>query len=90
LPSVEAAQDQVIVPGVVLAVTAGLGVDGAPVGVTGDDQAEYEPVPTALVAATRNSYDVPSVSPVTVYGVSLAEEVAMEATEYGEGEYSTT
>jgi hypothetical protein len=47
-----------------------VGAPGAPAtGVTAADAAESGPVPTALIAATRNVYAVPFVNPVTVYEV---------------------
>ena len=48
-------------------VTARLvGAAGAERGATDAELTEYEPVPTELTAATRNTYEVPFVRPVTV------------------------
>ena len=43
-----------------------VGADGIRIGVTDDEADEYEPAPAAFTAATRNTYAVPLVSPVTV------------------------
>ena len=43
-----------------------VGAPGGAAGVTADDAVETVPVPAALVALTRNVYDVPFVKPVTV------------------------
>lgn len=40
-------------------------------GVTEFDAEEYEPVPTELLAATRNTYAVPFDNPVTVVDVEV-------------------
>ncbi len=40
-------------------------------GVTAAEGVESAPVPTALIAATRNVYAVPFVSPVTLYIVAV-------------------
>ena len=42
------------------------GAEAGADGVTGADSAEKSPVPAAFRAATRNTYAVPFVSPVTV------------------------
>ena len=43
-----------------------VGAPGAAIGVTTALAEVHVPVPAALTAATRNTYDVPFVSPVTV------------------------
>ena len=43
-------------------------------GVTEVDAMEYAPVPALFTAATRNTYDVPLVSPVTVADVDVETE----------------
>jgi hypothetical protein len=43
-----------------------VGAPGVVAGVTETDAEEAVPVPLALVAATRKTYDVPFVKPVTV------------------------
>ena len=48
-----------------------VGVPGTVTGVVDDEFDEYEPVPLALVAATRNRYAVPLVKPVTVTDVAV-------------------
>ena len=54
-----------------------VGADGAERGVTDAELIEYEPVPTELTAATRNTYGVPFVSPVTV-AVALDETPSLK------------
>jgi len=54
-----------------------VGADGAERGVTDAELIEYEPVPTELTAATRNTYGVPFVSPVTV-AVALEETPSLK------------
>ena len=46
-----------------------VGAVGTPNGLTALELDVYEPVPLELIAATRNTYDVPLVNPVTVYDV---------------------
>jgi hypothetical protein len=43
-----------------------VGAFGSVKGVTEDEFVEYDPVPTAFLAATLNTYAVPFVNPVTV------------------------
>ena len=43
-----------------------VGAPGVVMAVADDDQDEYDPVPTALVAATRNWYWRPTTRPVRV------------------------
>jgi hypothetical protein len=47
------------------------GVPGTVAGVTAADAGEYMPVPAELIAATRKTYDVPLVRPVTVCVVAV-------------------
>ena len=49
-----------------------VGADGAERGAIDAEFTEYEPVPTELTAATRNTYCVPFARPVTV--VDTADE----------------
>ena len=46
-----------------------VGASGTVRGVEADDDDEYVPVPTVFTAATRKTYCVPFVRPVTVYDV---------------------
>jgi hypothetical protein len=48
-----------------------VGAFGSVKGVIEDVFVEYEPVPTAFLAATLNTYGVPFVSPVTVTEVAI-------------------
>ena len=48
-----------------------VGRPGVVAGVTLADAVEYEPVPRLFEAATRNTYAVPFVSPVTVADVDV-------------------
>ncbi len=51
-----------------------VGVPGVVNGITDDDAMEYAPVPALFIAATRNTCDVPLVSPVTVAEVDVETE----------------
>ena len=70
-PSVGALQvtTAVVLPGAADTLVGAVGAVAA-AGTTGSDGAEAGPVPTALVADTRNVYAVPFVSPVTVTPVT--------------------
>ena len=50
-----------------------VGVPGVVAGVTLAEEAENEPVPTALIAATVNVYVSPLTSPVTLQVVAVLE-----------------
>jgi hypothetical protein len=49
--------------------TSELGMSGKVYGVADEVLELHAPVPTAFVAATRNTYAVPGVRPVTAYDV---------------------
>ena len=51
-----------------------VGVPGVVYGVTAEEAVEYVPVPALLIAATRNTYEVPLVRPVTVTEVVVETE----------------
>ena len=53
-----------------------VGAPGAPTGVRAALLVEYAPSPAGFVAATRNTYAVPFVSPVTVTD-AVAETVSL-------------
>jgi hypothetical protein len=72
-----AVQETVSVVGAVLTAVTAVGAPGTlSAGVTGEEEAEAGPVPSALVAVTVKVYAVPLVSPVTMHvGVVVAVQV---------------
>jgi len=59
-------------------------------GVTADETVEVAPVPAALVALTRNVYDVPFVKPVTVVAAVVDVPSANVVHDPPDGKNSTT
>ena len=58
-----------------------VGAPGAPTGVRAALLVEYAPIPACFVAATRNTYAVPFVKPVTVTD-GVAETVSLNVVQF--------
>jgi hypothetical protein len=67
-----------------------VGAEGVVDGITAAETVDVAPVPAALVALTRNVYDVPFVKPVTVADADVEVPSANVVHDPPDGKNSTT